>query len=104
VSSTYAHEITTPQSGCGLDGLLRLRAEEGRLTGILNGIDESWDPTTDRTSPPLRPRQLGGQDANTQEVRNAFGLAVSRGPLFAVVSASCTRRAWISPSRRPNPS
>ncbi|HEX2555974.1 MAG TPA: glycogen synthase GlgA [Microvirga sp.] len=87
VSSTYAKEITTPQSGCGLDGLLRLRAEEGRLTGILNGIDESWDPSTDpHLATPFTPDDWEGKFVNAQEVRNAFGLAVSRGPLFAVVS------------------
>ncbi|MDQ4136634.1 MAG: glycogen synthase GlgA, partial [Pseudomonadota bacterium] len=87
VSSTYAQEITTPQSGCGLDGLLRLRAEQGRLTGILNGIDESWDPSTDpHLASPFTPDDWEGKQANAQEVRSAFGLAVSRGPLFAVVS------------------
>ena len=44
VSETYAKEITTPEFGCGLDGLLRQRANHDELTGILNGIDESWDP------------------------------------------------------------
>lgn len=42
VSETYAREITTPEHGCGLEGLLRRRSEAGDLTGILNGIDESW--------------------------------------------------------------
>ena len=40
MSSTYAREITTPEFGCGLDWLLRRRAEV-RLTGILNGIDKA---------------------------------------------------------------
>src|ERR671921_1816630 len=87
VSSTYAEEITTPEFGCGLDGLLRARADEGRLTGILNGIDESWDPRTDpHLEAPFAPDDLNGKHANAQEVRDEFGLAVSRGPLFAVVS------------------
>ena len=44
VSPTYAKEITTPEFGCGLDGLLQWRG----VTGILNGIDErSWDPSVD---------------------------------------------------------
>jgi starch synthase len=87
VSETYAREITTPQFGCGLDGLLRRKAMEGKLSGILNGIDESWDP---RTDPHLESKftagDLTGKDANAEEVRREFGLAVSRGPLFAVVS------------------
>src|SRR5215475_13941221 len=29
VSGTYAEEITRPEFGCGLDGLLKLRAAEG---------------------------------------------------------------------------
>ncbi len=87
VSSTYADEITRPEFGCGLDGLLRVRAAQGRLTGILNGIDESWDPKRD---PSLLKRFDAGnwaaKRANADHVRQAFGLAVSRGPLFAIVS------------------
>ncbi len=29
VSETYAREIQTPEMGCGLDGLLRVRAGQG---------------------------------------------------------------------------
>lgn len=47
VSPTYAKEITTPQYGHGLDGVLRKYRE--KLYGILNGIDyEVWNPETDR--------------------------------------------------------
>lgn len=87
VSSRYAEEITKPEFGCGLDGLLKLRAAEGRLTGIVNGIDESWDPSRDRHLD--RPFEIGdwsGRQANGASVRSAFGLSASRGPLFAVVS------------------
>ena len=46
VSPRYAQEITTPEQGCGLDGVLRERQE--RLSGILNGVDyELWNPSTD---------------------------------------------------------
>ncbi len=87
VSATYAHEITTPEYGCGLDGLLRARAEQGRLTGILNGIDESWDPRFGHNiASPFDVKDLAGKQKNADKVRAAFGLAVSRGPLFAVVS------------------
>ena len=87
VSATYAREITTAEFGCGLDGLLRVRADEGRLTGIINGIDPSWDPSRgDGITSPFDSDDLRGKDRNAEQVRSDFGLAVSRGPLFAVVS------------------
>lgn len=46
VSESYAQEITTPEFGEGLDGLLRARQND--LIGIVNGIsDTEWDPETD---------------------------------------------------------
>ncbi len=87
VSETYAREITTPEHGCGLDGILQVRSSASQLTGILNGIDESWDPTTC----PELPNRFGSGDwdakrANTDHVRKEFGLALSRGPLFGLVA------------------
>ena len=87
VSETYAREITTTEHGCGLHGLLQRRAEAKQLTGILNGIDESWDS---RTCPDLiRPFASGSWDdkrANAAHLRREFGLAVGRGPLFGLVA------------------
>src|SRR5690606_31994430 len=80
-------EVTTPAFGCGLEGFLKVKAEAGTLSGIINGIDESWDSQAD-------PRLVGHFSAddwqaralNTAFVRERFALAPSRGPLFAVVS------------------
>src|SRR3954447_8298572 len=87
VSATYAREITTDEFGCGLEGLLRTRSNAAELTGILNGIDESWDP---RSCAQLA-QQFGagdwvGKKANADYVRKQFGLAVSRGPMFGIVA------------------
>lgn len=50
VSRTYAKEILTPESGFGLDGILRKRAD--RICGILNGIDyNEWNPSADKFLP-----------------------------------------------------
>ncbi|HET8790653.1 MAG TPA: glycogen synthase GlgA [Modicisalibacter sp.] len=87
VSATYAREITTPTFGCGLETLLARKAEEGRLTGIPNGIDDSWDPRTDtHLAQAFAMNDWRGKRANAEHVRRLFGLAVSNGPLFAVVS------------------
>src|SRR6202790_5126791 len=87
VSETYAKEITTSELGCGLEGLLRRRSDAAQLTGILNGIDESWDP---KVCTHLTP-QFGAGDweakrVNADCVRQKFGLALSRGPLFGLVA------------------
>lgn len=43
VSRTYAREIQTPGYGCGLEAVVRARAD--RLAGIVNGIDSGfWGP------------------------------------------------------------
>jgi starch synthase len=87
VSETYAREITTPELGCGLEGLLQQRHRAAQLTGILNGIDESWDPRVCAELPnPFGAGEWKAKRANGDHVRQKFGLALSRGPLFGVVA------------------
>lgn len=46
VSESYAHEITTPEYGEGLNGLLSARSHQ--ITGIVNGISyDEYNPETD---------------------------------------------------------
>ncbi len=50
VSPRYASEIQTPEFGCGLDGVMQMRADD--LIGIVNGIDTTvWNPATDALLP-----------------------------------------------------
>jgi starch synthase len=87
VSSNYAREITTKEFGCGLEGLLRIRSNAAQLTGILNGIDESWDPRfCAQLAQPFGAGDWEGKKANADYVRRQFGLAVSRGPIFGLVA------------------
>lgn len=87
VSATYAQEITTPAFGCGLEGFLAMKARQGLLSGLLNGIDESWDPQNcTHLISRFGPHDWSGKRANAAHVRQLFDLEPGEGPLFAVVS------------------
>jgi starch synthase len=84
VSPTYARELTRPEFGAGLDGVIRSRAAD--LNGILNGIDTKvWNPARDKalTARYSTPR---GKAKNRKALREEFGLPEAQGPLCAVVS------------------
>ncbi len=86
VSPTYAREITTPEFGMGLQGLIAARASV--LHGIVNGIDtEVWDPGTDpMLAATYTPRRIKGRRANREAVEARFGLDADEAPLFVVIS------------------
>jgi starch synthase len=87
VSGTYAREIVTPKFGCGLEGVLEKRARANELTGILNGIDETWDPSRcAELANQFSPGDWKSKRVNSDHVRREFGLALSRGPLFGLVA------------------
>ncbi|GGB50456.1 glycogen synthase [Deinococcus soli (ex Cha et al. 2016)] len=83
VSPTYAQEITTPEYGEGLEGLLVRLTHEGRLSGILNGLDQDrWDPRTDADITPFA--DVAGKAACGVALRAEFGL--DDAPILGVVS------------------
>jgi starch synthase len=87
VSPSYAEEITTPEFGMGLDGMLRAR--RAVLTGIVNGIDTAiWSPAEDRhLALTYVPRNFAQRrQANKRAIEQRLGLAEGDGPLFCVVS------------------
>jgi len=86
VSPTYAEEIRGAEHGCGLDGLLRVRAS--RLSGILNGVDtQVWNPATDaEIACRYDAADLAGKQRCKQALQAELGLAVGEAPLFVVVS------------------
>jgi starch synthase len=53
----------------------------------LNGIDQSWNPRADHSlASRFGPGNWKGKRINGDHVRGSFGLALSRGPLFAIIS------------------
>jgi len=87
VSPRYAREITTPEFGCGLDGLLRKR--QSVLTGILNGVDyEEWKTTDNQfLAQSYSSKDLSGKTACKSALQAELNLALDPGiPLFGVVT------------------
>ena len=87
VSPTYAKEIQSETLGFGLQGLLFER--RAQLTGILNGIDDTfWDPARDPyIHQTFDQHNLAGKAANKRALQLQLGLQVAPEiPLLAVVS------------------
>ncbi|HEX9985282.1 MAG TPA: glycogen synthase GlgA [Thermoanaerobaculia bacterium] len=87
VSPTYAREIQTPEFGAGLDGLLRQL--DGKVAGILNGIDvDEWDPGADTfLDSTYTPEKLAGKAANKRALAKEAGLRFhGKRPMLGVVS------------------
>lgn len=88
VSPSYAKEILTPQFGLGLEGDLQRRADEGKLTGILNGIDTvHFNPATDQAlTQTYSAKTITDKLLNKQALQKWAGLEVqNKMPLFGFV-------------------
>ena len=87
VSPTYAREILTPDFGCGMEGVLRMRGD--KFSGILNGIDDTlWNPATDTHLPQTyRASNISGKRACKTALQQEVGLPINPDtPLIGFVS------------------
>jgi len=94
VSPTYAREIMTEEFGCGLDGVLRGRADQ--VHGILNGVDyEEWSPDRDPLLPAAYgPGSMDGKTVCRKALLEEYGLPPSDGPLFGVVGRLAAQKGF----------
>ncbi len=89
VSPTYAAEILTAEYAFNLENPLQQRASEGKLRGIVNGIDiEEWNPEKDKELPfNYSISKIAGKAKCKKALQKEFGLPVSpKTPLFGIVS------------------
>ncbi|MFZ5597269.1 MAG: glycogen synthase GlgA [Bacillota bacterium] len=86
VSRTYAAEIQRPESGEGMDGLLRKRSHD--LFGIVNGINyHEFNPMTDhRIYHNFGPDSVANKKENKFDLQKEMGLPVKDIPVISVVS------------------
>lgn len=91
VSPNYAYEILTVEHAFGLENTLR--AKQGRLFGIINGIDPHlWNPRTDNAlakkysvSSPID-EILQAKQKNKEKIQEILQLPEGDYPLFSVIS------------------
>lgn len=88
VSKTYAGEIQTPKYGFGYEGLLRQKALEGKLVGIVNGIDyDEYNPMTDKEiAKHYDAESIELKIENKKDLQRDLGLPRVDVPVVAVVS------------------
>ncbi len=86
VSPTYAQEIQTAQYAHGLQDIIR--KNEGKLTGILNGIDvASYNPETDKALfANYSAENLENKAVCKAEMQKMLGLPVKDVPVIAMIS------------------
>ncbi len=93
VSPTQARELRTPGGGFGLHGVFSWLG--GRLSGILNGIDQRvWSPDRDtQITRPYDAHDLEGKRRCKAALQRTFGLAQRRRvPLFGMTGRMVTQK------------
>ena len=95
VSPTYAHEIRTPEFGCGLEGALEHRAD--KLHGILNGVDGAvWNPARDaHIDHHYEAGNLAGKSAAKAALQKELGLRIAPETLIVGVISRLTQQKGI---------
>jgi len=86
VSPTYAKEVCTPEYGCGLDDLLKHRANQ--LKGILNGVEYTqWNPAKDEyLAQQYNVYTLRHKMTNKTDLQKRAGLPINKNiPLIGLV-------------------
>ena len=93
VSPSYAQEIQTSLSGCGLDGVLRERKAD--LFGIINGLDYAlWQPGSDqKIFKQYTAQTLENKYVNKEKLQKELNLPCQRQvPLLGVISRLASQK------------
>ncbi|QMT31428.1 glycogen synthase GlgA [Alysiella filiformis] len=94
VSPSYAHEITGDLGSYGMGGLLRHRQMQGKLSGILNGVDaQIWNPISDPNIPQNYDlQQFHLKSNNKLALQKHFGLNENAANLLTVMVSRLTEQ------------
>lgn len=99
VSPKYSEEIGTARFGHGLEGVIQKLQKEGRVTGILNGIDNGeWDPSRPYHKSvryTFTSEDLSGKKQGKAILQKEFNLPVSgKTPVIALTSRIADQKGF----------
>ena len=88
VSNTYAKEIQTKEFSFGYDGLLRMKRDNNKLIGIINGTDyEEFNPEKDEALyKNYTIETIENKKFNKKKLQEELGLPVKDVPMLAIIS------------------
>ncbi len=96
VSKTYANEIQTKEYGFGYDGLLKMKKNQNKLMGIVNGIDvEEFNPETDEAIyKNYTADTIENKAVNKMKLQEELGLPVKNVPMLAIISRVVSHKGF----------
>jgi starch synthase len=88
VSETYAEEIQTEAYGYRYEGLLKEKAKQNKLIGIVNGIDyDYFNPASDSSIwKNYNSEDISGKYENKRKLQKELNLPEKNVPMFSIVS------------------
>jgi len=88
VSKTYSSEIQTKEYSFGYDGLIKMKKEQNKLVGIVNGIDyNEFNPEKDEVIyANYNEETLENKKINKAKLQEELGLPVKDVPMLAIIS------------------
>ncbi|MGV6987880.1 glycogen synthase GlgA [Testudinibacter sp. P80/BLE/0925] len=97
VSPTYAQEITTAEYAYGLEGLLNTLQQQGKLSGVLNGVDYTiWNPESDSHLPAnYKLKSMAGKTRCKTELQKVFRLPEDKNALLFVMVTRLTAQKGV---------
>lgn len=96
VSKSYANEIQTKEYGFGYEGLMSLKASQGKLVGITNAIDyDEYNPEKDKEIyKNFNSKTFNIKKENKIALQKELGLETREVPLLSIVSRIVSHKGY----------
>lgn len=96
VSKSYANEIQTKEYGFGYEGLMSMKASQGKLIGITNAIDyDEYNPEKDKEIfRNYNYKSFNLKRDNKIALQKEVGLEVKEVPLLSIVSRIVSHKGY----------